>query len=103
MRGEEQRREVTKALRDHSNRVAIRILDIAYTTKQEDGSCMPTQDYTTLSDQERQQLGTAVGALVGLGYGGVYGGKEGARQGAKVGAQLGAQGGDGVVAFFAQE
>lgn len=103
LRGEEQRSEVTKALRDLSNRGAIRVLDIAYMTKQEDGSFMPTQDYSTLSDQERQQLGTAVGALVGLGYGGVYGGREGARQGAKVGAQIGAQGGDGVVAFFAQE
>src|SRR5262249_42463840 len=103
MRGEEQRSEVTKALRELSNRGAIRILDIAYTTKQEDGSFTPTQDYSTFTDQERQKLGIAVGALVGLGYGGVYGGKEGAWQGARLGAQIGAQGADSVVTSFAQE
>src|SRR5262249_60520881 len=100
MRGEEQRSEVTKALRDLSNRGAIRILDIAYMTKQEDGSFMPTQDYSSLSDQERQQLGTAVGALVGLGYGGGYGGKGGGREGGELGAQEGEPGGSGRVALL---
>lgn len=103
MRGDEQRSEVTKALRTLSDRGAIRVLDIAYTTKQEDGSFTPAQEYTTMTDQERQQLGTAVGALVGMGYGGYYGGKEGAKQGARIGAQIGAVGGDGTVAAFAQE
>ncbi len=103
VRGDEQRAEVTKALRALSERGTIRVLDIAYTTKREDGSFAPIQEQTTMTDQERQQFGAAVGALVGMGYGGYYGGKEGAKQGAKVGAQLGAQGGEGVVASFAQE
>lgn len=103
VRGDEQRSEVTKALRSLSDRGAIRVLDIAYTTKQDDGTFTPAQEYSTMSDQERQQLGTAVGALIGMGYGGYYGGKEGAKAGAKVGAQIGAQGGDGVIATFAQE
>jgi uncharacterized membrane protein len=100
LRGEEQRSEVTKTLRSLSDRGAIRVLDIAYMTKQEDGTFTPVQEYTTMTDQERQQLGTAVGALVGLGYGGLYGGKPGAKMGAQVGAQMGAE---GVVASFAQE
>ena len=103
VRGDEQRGEVTRALRALSDRGAIRVLDIAYATKQDDGTFTPAQEYTTLTDQERQQLGTAVGALIGIGYGYAYGGKEGAKQGARVGAQIGAQGGDGVVATFAQE
>jgi len=103
MRGDEQRSEVTRALRTLSDRGAIRVLDIAYTTKRDDGTFAPAQEYSTMTDQERQQLGTAVGALVGMGYGGYYGGKEGAKEGAKVGAQIGAQGGDGVIATFAQE
>lgn len=103
MRGDEQRSEVTKALRTLSDRGAIRVLDIAYTTKQDDGTFTPVQESSSMSDQERQQLGTAVGALVGMGYGGYFGGKEGAKQGARVGAQIGAQGGDGTVIAFAQE
>lgn len=103
MRGDEQRSEVTRALRTLSDRGAIRVLDIAYTTKRDDGTFAPAQEYSTMTDQERQQLGTAVGALVGMGYGGYFGGKEGAKEGAKVGAQIGAQGGDGVIATFAQE
>jgi uncharacterized membrane protein len=104
LRGEEQRSEVTKALRTLSDRGAIRVLDIAYATKQEDGTFTPIQQYSTMTDQERQQVGTVVGALVGLGYGGFYGGKEGAKQGARMGAEIGTQmAGDGVVASFAQE
>jgi uncharacterized membrane protein len=103
LRGDEQRSEVTKTLRSLGDRGAIRVLDIAYMTKQEDGTFTPAQEYTTMTDQERQQLGAAVGALVGIGYGGLYGGKQGAKQGAMIGAQMGAQAGDGVVASFAQE
>jgi hypothetical protein len=103
VRGDEQRAEVAKALRTLSERGAIRVIDIAYTTKQPDGTFTPVQEQTSMTDQERQQLGAAIGALVGGGYGGFYGGKEGAKQGARTGAQIGAQGGDGVVATFAQE
>src|SRR5215831_4302177 len=103
VRGDEQRSEVAKALRSLNDRGTIRVIDIAYTTKQPDGTFTPVQEQSTMTEQERQQLGSAVGALVGMGYGGYFGGKEGAKQGAKTGAQIGAQGGDGVVAFFAQE
>jgi uncharacterized membrane protein len=103
VRGEEQRSEVAKALRNLSERGAIRVLDIAYTTKQPDGTFAPAQEYTTMTEQERKQLGTAVGALVGMGFGGYYGGREGAKQGARMGAEIGAQGGEGVVTAFAQE
>ena len=103
VRGEEQRSEVAKALRSLSDRGAIRVVDIAYTTKRDDGTFAPVQEQSSMTDQERQQLGGAIGALVGMGYGGYYGGKEGAKAGAKAGAQIGAQGGDGTVASFAQE
>lgn len=103
MRGDEQVTEVKNALRTLSQRGAIRVLDVGYATKQDDGTFTPFQEYTTVSDQDQQQLGKIVGALVGMGYGGYYGGKEGAKQGAKVGAQIGAQGGDGTIAAFAQE
>ena len=102
-RNDDQRGEVAKALRSLSDRGAIRVVDIAYTTKQPDGTFTPVQEQSSMTDQERQQFGAAVGALVGMGFGGYYGGKEGAKQGAKMGAQMGTQGGDGMVATFAQE
>lgn len=102
-RGDEQRGEITRTLRTLSDRGAIRVIDIAYTTKRDDGTFAPVQEVSSMTDQERQQLGAAVGALVGMGYGGYYGGKEGAKQGAKAGAQIGAQGGEGIVAAFAYE
>ncbi len=102
VRGDEQRGEVAKALRGLSDRGAIRVVDIAYTTKRDDGTFAPVQEQSNMTDQERQQLGSAVGALIGMGYGGYYGGKEGAKQGARTGAQMGYQA-DGMVASFAQE
>jgi hypothetical protein len=102
VRNDEQRAEVGKALRGLSDRGAIRVVDIAYTTKQPDGTFTPVQEQSSMTEQERQQFGGAVGALVGMGFGGYYGGKEGAKQGAKMGAQMGYQG-DGIVATFAQE
>jgi len=103
LRGEEQRTEVTKTLKNLSQRGAIRVLDLAYATKQPDGTFTPTYD-TTLSDQERKQLGAIAGTLIGTGYGGAYAGKEGAQWGAVMGAQAGAQmAGNGNVAAFAQE
>jgi hypothetical protein len=103
VRGDEQRAEVAKALRGLSERGAIRVVDIAYTTKQPDGTFTPVQEQSSMTEQERQQLGGAVGALVGMGFGGYYGGKEGAKEGARMGAKMGAQGGDGIVTAFAQE
>src|SRR5260370_28062979 len=87
LRGDEQRSEVTKTLRSLSDRGAIRVLDIAYMTKQEDRTFTPAQEYTTMTDQERQQLGPAVRGLGGLGYGGRDGGEPGPEQGARAGRQ----------------
>jgi hypothetical protein len=103
VRNDEQRSEVGKALRTLSERGQIRVVDIAYTTKQPDGTFTPVQEQSSMTEQERQQFGAAVGALVGMGFGGYYGGNGGAKQGARMGAQMGYQGGDGMVATFAQE
>lgn len=103
VRGDEQRSKVTTALRSLSDRGAIRVLDIVYRTKQDDGTFSPPQEFSTMTDEERQQLRTAVGAIIGAGYGGYYGGTEGAKEGATVGAQIGAQGGAGIVSAFAEQ
>src|SRR5260370_37798863 len=49
LRGEEQRSEGTKTLRSLSDRGAIRGLDIAYITKQEDGTFTSAHEYTTMN------------------------------------------------------
>jgi len=103
VRGEEQRTAVGKALRTLADRGAIRVIDIAYATKKEDGTFSAVQQQSSLTDQERQQFGATVGALLGAGFGGYYGGKAGAEEGAQSGAAIGAQGGTGAVAAFAEE
>jgi hypothetical protein len=99
MKGPEQRTEVANALRSLNERGNIRVLDVAYVTKQPDGSLVPGR-YTTMTDDERKQLGHLAGALIGYGYGSAYGGKDGAREGAKVGGEMGV---DQLIATFAQE
>jgi uncharacterized membrane protein len=81
VRGQEQQDAVMKALRSLSDRGAIRIVDVAYAVKRDDGSIVPGT-WTSLTDDERQRFGAIAGALIGFGYGGV--------DGAKVGAELGA-------------
>jgi hypothetical protein len=81
VRGEEQQQTVAKALRGLSERGAIRVIDMLYTTKQEDGTWVPTR-VSGISEEERKQLGTVAGALIGFGYGG----REGARAGAEYAA-----------------
>ncbi len=106
LRGDKQRDEVSKALQKLGDRGAIRIVDIAFATKQQDGTFTPVQEYTSMTDPELQQLGTTVGALVGWGYvagGGKAGTHPGAKAGTPISTQGGAQGGDGGVASFAQE
>ncbi|MGO8947985.1 MAG: hypothetical protein ACLQUY_10045 [Ktedonobacterales bacterium] len=103
VRTDEQRAEVGKRLRAAADRGTIRVIDIAYATKREDGTFTPVTEQSSMTDEEKKQLGATVGALLGMGFGGYYGGKEGAKEGAKAGAQIGAQGGTGTVAAFAQE
>jgi hypothetical protein len=81
VRGEEQQSAVAKTLRTLSERGAIRVIDIAYVTKQEDGTWVPAR-VSGLTDEERKRFGAIAGALIGFGYGGL----EGARAGAELAA-----------------
>jgi hypothetical protein len=78
--GQEQQDAVVRTLRGLAERGAIRVVDVAYATKKDDGSLVPGT-WTSLSDEERKRFGAIAGALVGFGYGGV--------EGAKMGAELG--------------
>jgi uncharacterized membrane protein len=80
VRGQDQQDVVVRTLKGLNERGAIRILDVAYATKKEDGSLVPGT-WTSMSDEERQKFGAIAGALVGFGYGG--------RDGARIGADLG--------------
>ncbi len=78
VRGEEQQNSVAKTLRGLSDRGAIRLVDMVYATKQDDGTWTQAS-VSGLSDDERKRFGVAAAALIGLGYSG--------RDGARVGAE----------------
>jgi hypothetical protein len=82
VRGQEQQQAVVRTLRALSERGAIRVVDVVYATKKDDGSIVPGT-WTSLTDEERKNFGAIAGALVGFGYGGL--------DGAKAGAELGAE------------
>jgi uncharacterized membrane protein len=65
----------------------IRLLDLAFIRKDEDGNVERLQA-SDLSTEEAEQLGALVGALIGLGAAG----EEGAEVGAVAGAEAGADG-----------
>jgi hypothetical protein len=77
VRGEEQQQAVAKTLRNLSERGAIRVIDMLYTTKQEDGTWVPTR-VSGLTEDERKRFGTVARALIGYGYGGLEGARAGA-------------------------
>ncbi len=77
VRGEEQQNAVTKALRNLSERGAIRVIDVAYATKQDDGTWVPTR-VSGMTEEERTRFGKVAGALIGFGYGGMEGARAGA-------------------------
>jgi hypothetical protein len=77
VRGEEQKQAVAQRLRNLTERGAIRVVDMLYVTKQDDGTWRQTRT-ASITDEERRQLGTVVGALIGLGYGGIEGARAGA-------------------------
>ena len=77
VRGEEQQTAVSKALRTLSDRGAIRVIDMVYATKQDDGTWVPAR-VSGLTDEERTRFGTVAGALIGFGYGGLEGARAGA-------------------------
>jgi uncharacterized membrane protein len=80
VRGQEQQDKVVNKLKALSDRGAIRVLDVVYVVKKEDGS-LERGTWTGLSDEDRRKFGAIAGALIGYGYGGP--------DGARVGAELG--------------
>jgi uncharacterized membrane protein len=71
-------------LREHDT---IRLLDLAFIRKDEDGNVSRMQ-FSDLSVEDAERLGGLVGALIGLGMAG----EEGAEAGAVAGAEAGADG-----------
>ena len=67
----------------------IRIVDLKVIKKSEDGD-ITAIEATDLSDEEKVELGAAVGALIGLGAGG----EDGAEAGALLGAYAASEDGD---------
>ena len=80
VRGPEQQEAVIRTLRGLSERGAIRVVDVAYMVKKDDGSLVPGT-WTSLSDEERKKFGAIAGALVGFGYSGMDGARAGAEWG----------------------
>jgi hypothetical protein len=77
VRGPEQEKAVAERLRSLNERGAIRVVDMIYATKQDDGTWREVR-ISGMGEEERKQLGTVVGALIGLGYGGTDGARAGA-------------------------
>jgi hypothetical protein len=77
VRGPEQEKVVADKLRGLNERGAIRVVNMIYATKQDDGTWRETRT-SSMNEEERKQLGTVVGALIGLGSGGADGARAGA-------------------------
>jgi hypothetical protein len=77
VRGPEQETIVAEKLRNLNERGAIRVVDMVYATKQDDGTWRETR-ISGISEEERKKLGTVAGALIGFGYGGTDGARAGA-------------------------
>jgi hypothetical protein len=77
VRGEEQEKLVAQKLRNLNERGAIRVVDMVYATKQDDGTWRETK-VSGMTDEERKQVGMVAGALIGFGYSGVDGARTGA-------------------------
>lgn len=76
VRGEEQQKIVAQKLRNLTEGGAIRVVDMVYVTKQDDGTWRQART-SSMTEEERKQMGTVAGALIGLGYGGVEGARVG--------------------------
>jgi hypothetical protein len=77
VRGQEQETIVAERLRSLNERGAIRVVDMVYATKQDNGTWRETR-ISGISEEERKKLGTVAGALIGFGYGGTDGARAGA-------------------------
>ena len=77
VRGPEQEKVVADKLRSLNERGAIRVVDMVYATKQDDGTWREAK-ISGMTDEERKKLGTVAGALIGFGYSGTDGARAGA-------------------------
>ena len=75
------KKDLKNALLDLSKKGLIRILDIAYVSKSQQGN-IKIREGTELDEVEQVKLGAAIGALIGLGAGG----EEGMEAGMELGA-----------------
>jgi len=75
------KRDLKNALLDVSKKGFIRIIDIAYVSKSQDGNIKIAKG-TELDKVERAKLGAAIGGLIGLGASG----REGMEAGMEIGA-----------------
>jgi hypothetical protein len=66
VRTEEQQKEVVQRLRSASERGTIRLIDLAYIRKTEDGTLQHGR-MSGLSEEEQRKFGTVARALVGMG------------------------------------
>ena len=66
------KKDLKNALLDLSKKGLIRILDIAYVSKSQQGN-IKIREGTELDEVEQVKLGAAIGALIGLGAGGEAG------------------------------
>jgi uncharacterized membrane protein len=83
--GERAGEEVRAELRKLRESGTIRLLDLLFVTKREDGELVSLQ-FSDLDDDDRRELGAWVGGLIGLGAGGAHGARAGAALGAEVAA-----------------
>lgn len=66
VRTEDQQKEVVQRMRAISERGNVRLIDLAYVRKAEDGS-LQTGRLSGLSDEEQRKFGTVARALIGMG------------------------------------
>ncbi|GEM_PF-2517334 len=66
VRTEDQQKEVVQRLRSASERGNIRLIDLAYIRRAEDGTLQPGR-LSGLSEEEQRKFGTVARALVGIG------------------------------------
>ncbi|HEY7730638.1 MAG TPA: DUF6325 family protein [Gaiellaceae bacterium] len=83
--GERAGEEVRAELRRLRESGLIRVLDLLFVSKREDGELISLQ-MTDLDEEDRREVGAWVGGLIGLGAAGPTGAREGAVLGAEVAA-----------------
>ena len=83
--GERAGEEVRAELRKLRESGTIRLLDLLFVTKRDDGELISLQ-FSDLDDDDRREVGAWVGGLIGLGAAGAHGARAGAALGAEVAA-----------------